>query len=138
MSSKGKSPKQVSTTAATSSESRSAGRDRSFATHGAQDRSPSPVVISRVEEKNQLASLNDRLAIYIDRVRRLEADNERLTRITSETDENTRREVNSLKGMYDAELTEARRLLDQVAKDKAKFQLDNGRFQSQLQELQAK
>jgi len=136
MTSKGKSPKTTTFTA--SSESRSVTRDRTSSAHGTQDRSPSPVVISRVEEKNQLASLNDRLAVYIDRVRRLEADNERLTKITSETEENTRREVNSLKGMYDAELAEARRLLDQVAKDKAKFQLDVGRFQSQLQELQAK
>jgi chromosome segregation ATPase len=95
-------------------------------------------MISRVEEKNELASLNDRLAVYIDRVRRLEIDNERLTRVTQELDENCRREVAGVKGIYDGELAEARRLVDQMAKEKAKYQLEVSKLQSQLQDLQAK
>ena len=53
-------------------------------------RSPSPVMVSRVEEKNELASLNDRLALYMERVRRLEADNKRLTKVSSEMEETVR------------------------------------------------
>lgn len=105
---------------------------------GAHDRSPSPTVISRQEEKNELASLNDRLAVYIERVRRLEIDNDRLTKISRDVEENTRREVNGVKAIYDAELAEARRLLDSMAKEKAKFQLEVGRLQSQVQDLQTK
>jgi uncharacterized protein (UPF0335 family) len=107
-------------------------------TSAAHERSPSPTVVSRADEKNQLASLNDRLAVYIERVRRLEADNERLGKVTKDVEEATRREVNGVKAIYDAELAEARRLLDAMAKDKAKFQLDVGKLQSQLSELQAK
>jgi len=47
-------------------------------------------MVSRVEEKNELASLNDRLALYMERVRRLEADNKRLTKISSEMEETVR------------------------------------------------
>ena len=38
----------------------------------------SPTKISRTDEKKQLGQLNDRLAAYIDRVRRLELENSRL------------------------------------------------------------
>ena len=40
-------------------------------------------MVSRVQEKNELASLNDRLAAYIERVRQLETENARLTRIVA-------------------------------------------------------
>jgi len=56
-------------------QSRTSGAD----SHGR--RSQSPDVISRVEEKNQLAGLNDRLATYIDKVRHLETENERLLKV---------------------------------------------------------
>lgn len=38
----------------------------------------SPTRLSRLQEKEQLQSLNDRLAAYIDRVRQLELENNRL------------------------------------------------------------
>lgn len=43
-------------------------------------RPPSPIMSSRVQEKQDLANLNDRLAAYIDRVRKLESENSRLTK----------------------------------------------------------
>jgi len=104
----------------------------------AQARSPSPVVVSRVDEKNELASLNDRLAVYIDRVRQLEAANKRLTQVNSELEETVRREVSGVKGVYEHELAEVRRLLDQLAQDKAKYQLEANKLQSQLEDLKAK
>jgi len=104
----------------------------------ARARSPSPVVVSRVDEKNELASLNDRLAVYIDRVRHLEADNQRLRQVSIELEETVRREVNGVKGVYDRELAEARRLLDQLAQEKAKFQLEVSKLQSEVEDLKSK
>jgi len=104
----------------------------------ARARSTSPVMTSRVAEKNELASLNDRFVVYIDRVRHLEADNERLTKITSEQEDSLRREVSNVKDIYDRELAEARRLLDQLAQEKAKYQLEVNKLQSLVEDLQAK
>jgi len=104
----------------------------------ARARSPSPVVVSRVDEKNELASLNDRLAVYIDRVRQLEADNQRLTKVSSELEETVRREVSGVKGVYERELAELRRLMDQLAQEKAKYQLEANKLHSQVEDLTAK
>lgn len=53
----------------------------------------SPARISRLQEKEELSSLNDRLAVYIDRVRSLELENDRLLVKVSEKEEVTTREV---------------------------------------------
>lgn len=55
----------------------------------------SPTRISRLQEKEELRHLNDRLAVYIDRVRSLELENDRLSLKVSEKEEVTTREVNS-------------------------------------------
>ena len=61
-------------------------------------RPPSPTMISRLHEKNELASLNDRLASYIDRVRQLETENSRLTRVIQTHEETVSRESTNIKG----------------------------------------
>lgn len=96
------------------------------------------MVISRVEEKNQLAHLNDRLASYIDRVRSLESENEKLTKMVHSQEETVQREVSKIKGLYEDELAQARRLLDQMAKEKARVQLELNKAKSDLDELQTK
>lgn len=53
----------------------------------------SPTRISRLQEKEELRALNDRLAVYIDRVRALELENDRLLVKVSEKEEVTTREV---------------------------------------------
>lgn len=53
----------------------------------------SPTRISRLQEKQELSHLNDRLAVYIDRVRALELENDRLMVKVSEKEEVTTREV---------------------------------------------
>lgn len=53
----------------------------------------SPTRISRLQEKQELQHLNDRLAVYIDRVRALELENDRLMVKVSEKEEVTTREV---------------------------------------------
>jgi len=49
-----------------------------------------------------------------------------------------RREVSGVKGHYDRELAEARRLLDQLAHEKATYQLEVGKLQSQVEDLKAR
>nr|XP_042703157.1 lamin-B2-like [Chrysemys picta bellii] len=53
----------------------------------------SPARISRLQEKEELRQLNDRLAVYIDRVRALELENDRLLLKISEKEEVITREV---------------------------------------------
>lgn len=53
----------------------------------------SPTRISRLQEKQDLQHLNDRLAVYIDRVRALELENDRLLVKVSEKEEVTTKEV---------------------------------------------
>jgi len=95
-------------------------------------------MMSRVQEKNELASLNDRLAAYIDRVLQLEKENERLTRIVETQETTVTKEVTGIKGLYEGELTSARKLLDDLAKEKAKLQFENGKLKTDLEDLRAK
>jgi len=101
-------------------------------------RPPSPTMISRVQEKNELASLNDRLAAYIDRVRQLETENTRLSRMVQSQEETVTKEVTGIKGLYEEELKSARKLLDDLAKEKAKLQFENGKLKTDLEDLRAK
>ncbi|XP_054452856.1 lamin-B2 [Anoplopoma fimbria] len=94
----------------------------------------SPTRISRLQEKQDLQHLNDRLAVYIDRVRSLELENDRLMVKVSEKEEVTTREVSGLKGLYEAELADARRVLDETARERARLQIDLGKAQADLEE----
>jgi hypothetical protein len=58
----------------------------------------SPTRLSRLQEKEELRELNDRLAHYIDRVRALELENDRLLLKISEKEEVTTREVRGAAG----------------------------------------
>ncbi|KAG7276101.1 hypothetical protein CRUP_026189 [Coryphaenoides rupestris] len=94
----------------------------------------SPTRITRLQEKQDLQHLNDRLAVYIDRVRSLELENDRLMVKVSEKEEVTTREVTGLKSLYEAELADARRVLDETAKERARLQIDLGKAQADLDE----
>lgn len=59
----------------------------------------SPTRLSRLQEKEELRELNDRLAHYIDRVRALELENDRLLLKISEREEVTTREVRGVRGI---------------------------------------
>ncbi|XP_067085766.1 lamin-B2 [Osmerus mordax] len=95
----------------------------------------SPTRISRLQEKQDLQHLNDRLAVYIDRVRSLELENDRLMVKVSEKEEVTTREVTGIKSLYEAELADARRVLDETARERARLQIDLGKANSELEEL---
>nr|XP_057929353.1 lamin-B2 isoform X1 [Doryrhamphus excisus] len=94
----------------------------------------SPTRISRLQEKQDLQHLNDRLAVYIERVRSLELENDRLMVKVSEKEEVTTREVSGLKALYEAELADARRVLDETARERARLQIDLGKAQADLEE----
>lgn len=130
----------TTTTAVTSSSAQSPQTGSSSQTHS-QGRSGSPLSptrYSRMQEKQDLQNLNDRLANYIDRVRHLEAENSRLTREVHTSQETTTREVTSVKAMYENELSDARKLLDELSREKAKLELDTRRLFVENEELKTR
>lgn len=98
----------------------------------------SPSRRSRMHEKNSLMNLNDRLAGYIERVRFLEQDNSRLSMEMSAYQDTANREVASLKAIYESELADARKLLDETAREKAKLEIDAKRYWEENDQLRMK
>ncbi|KAF5398989.1 Lamin [Paragonimus heterotremus] len=88
------------------------------------ERSHSPLSITRNEEKDELAHLNDRLAGYIDYVRKLELDKERLTRRIHSVTEERMSKVEEARKTYEDEISALRNLVDDLAKQKTKAELD--------------
>ncbi|XP_066459233.1 lamin-B1 [Eleutherodactylus coqui] len=96
----------------------------------------SPTRISRLQEKEELRQLNDRLAVYIDKVRSLESENSVLQLQVTEREEVRSREVTGLKELYETELADARRTLDDTARDRAKLQIELGKLRGDYDQLQ--
>ncbi|XP_014486607.1 PREDICTED: lamin-C-like isoform X2 [Dinoponera quadriceps] len=98
----------------------------------------SPTRYSRLQEKQELQNLNDRLACYIEKVRYLETENSRLTREVQTTQETVTREVSNIKSMYEHELSDARKLLDETARERAKLEIDTKRLWDDNEDLKSK
>jgi len=98
----------------------------------------SPTRYSRLQEKQDLQNLNDRLACYIEKVRLLESENSRLNREVQTTQETVTREVSNIKSMYEHELSDARKLLDETAKERAKLEIDTKRLWDDNEDLKSK
>ncbi|XP_070845486.1 lamin-B1 [Chaetodon trifascialis] len=96
----------------------------------------SPTRISRLQEKQQLRDLNDRLAVYIDKVRSLESENDILHLQINEKEEVRSREVTGLKALYENELADARRCLDDSSKERAWLEIELGKIKSEHEQLQ--
>ena len=75
------------------------------------------------KEKKDMQGLNERLGSYIEKVRFLEAQNRKLADELEKLKQRWGKETAAVKAMYQAELDEARKLLDETEKEKARFQI---------------
>ncbi|NWQ82090.1 LAML3 protein, partial [Columbina picui] len=98
----------------------------------------SPTRLSRLQEKEELQQLNDRLAAYIERVRALEADNSVLQQRLAEQEASCGRELGGLRLCYEAELADARRSLDEVALQRATLQVELGKLGEEHRQLHSR
>lgn len=98
----------------------------------------SPTRLSRVQEKDELRSLNDRLANYIQRVQDLESERSTLLIRLEETGESKSREMGNVRRLYEEELADVRRSLDVVANEKARLQMELGNTTDEYKKLLAR
>lgn len=94
----------------------------------------SSVKESREREKRDMQDLNERFASYIEKVRFLEAQNRKLADELDKLKAGWGKETTAIKAMYEAELDEARRLLDDGQKDKARLEIRVTSLEEQLDE----
>ena len=124
---------QISRTSSYGMHSLPAGSYGTVANTGMKD-----VVDSRHKEKKDMQDLNERFASYIEKVRFLEAQNRKLADELDKLKQKWGKETTAIKAMYQAELDEARRLLDESEKEKARYQIRCDSLEEQLNELREK
>lgn len=98
---------------------------------------PSPMRKKRIEEKQELAHLNDRFLEYIQQVRRMKDVNFQLESELVSVKEQLGKEAEAVKQLYEAELADARTLIDETAKEKARQQILNSKSLARIEELEA-
>lgn len=93
---------------------------------------------SRDKEKKDMQDLNERFASYIEKVRFLEAQNRKLSDELDKLKSKWGKETTAIKAMYQAELDEARKLLDDAEKEKAALEIKVASLEEQLDDLRTK
>jgi len=127
----GSSAKVQSTPLAASRERMSFGQQRQTPA----GRSPSPVRISRNEEKEEIAHLNTRLATYIDYVRSKETAADSISRKFTSFGEQHEEEIAAVKKLYEREIDGLRKALDSTANERSKLQVDNKKLIAEHDEM---
>lgn len=90
---------------------------------------------SRDREKKDMQDLNERFANYIDKVRNLEAQNRKLADELEKLKAKWGRETSQIKAMFQAELDEMRKALDDAEKEKARLEIRIAGIEEQIDEL---
>jgi len=93
---------------------------------------------TRDKEKKEMQDLNERFASYIEKVRFLEAQNRRLSDELEKLKSKWGKETTQIKAMYEAELAEAKRLLEEAEKEKARLEQRVAALEEQMEELKRK
>ncbi|KAK3599243.1 hypothetical protein CHS0354_012853 [Potamilus streckersoni] len=91
---------------------------------------------TREKEKKDMQDLNERFAGYIEKVRFLEAQNRKLGNELDELRGKWGKETGLIKQMYEAELNEARKLIDDLSKDKASLEIKASSLHEQMSDIQ--
>ncbi|XP_033846567.1 lamin L3 isoform X2 [Periophthalmus magnuspinnatus] len=100
--------------------------------------STSPTRLSRLQEKDALRSLNDRLANYIQRVQELESERAALLVRLEQNEESKSREMSHVRRMYEEELADVRSSLDGVATERARLQIECGGLTEENKKLHSR
>lgn len=90
----------------------------------------------REKEKKDMQDLNERFASYIEKVRFLEAQNRKLGSELEHLKSKWGKETSQVKQMYEAELAEARKLIDDLTREKANLEIKNNSLQEQMADMQ--
>jgi len=93
---------------------------------------------TRDKEKKDMQDLNERFASYIEKVRFLEAQNRRLGGELDKLKSKWGKETTQIKGLYQAELDEAKRLLEEAQKEKSRLEMRIAALEDQLANLRSK
>ncbi|KAK7089574.1 60 kDa neurofilament protein-like [Littorina saxatilis] len=89
----------------------------------------------REQEKKDMRDLNERFANYIEKQRFLEAQNRKLASELEELRNKWGKETNAVKTMYETELEEARKVIDETNKDRTRLQVRVGQLEEQLDDF---
>ncbi|XP_056134289.1 lamin L3 isoform X2 [Lampris incognitus] len=98
----------------------------------------SPNRLSRMQEKDELRHLNDRLANYIQRVQELENERSSMLLLLEDKEEAKSREMGNVRRLYDVELADLRKSLDDLANERARLQIDYGSLIEDHKKLQTR
>lgn len=79
------------------------------------------VIQTRDKEKKDMQGLNERFASYIEKVRFLEAQNKALLAEIERLKKLKGFDVSEIKELYEQEIAESRHVIDELSKEKAKF-----------------
>ncbi|XP_059808632.1 lamin-L(III)-like [Hypanus sabinus] len=97
--------------------------------------SPSPARWSRLQEKEELQQLNDRLAFCIEQNCRLEADREALRQRLAECLEADSSQFCNTRSLLEKQLADCRKQLDATAAERARLQVEKGRIYEENRKL---